>query len=191
MNKYTVYSKQKKMKCKLKYSFLFGLSGVKSLLNLFFFLLRNGQHCPTHRQRDKLHPGPLVDGVQLELVVAEDELTQLGHAGQRAIWHRAQLVVLDLQQLQAAGETLREGVQAIARQVKVLQVTHLPEGFAVQPGTCQLVVAEVELGQCVEQHKVVAADLGDQVVEQHQSLGPAGEAPGDSLQQVVVHVEGV
>lgn len=159
--------------------------------SIFFFPLHNVQYYPTHRQRAELHPGSLVDGVQLELVVTEDELPQLGHAGQRAVRHRAQLVVLDLQQVQAAGETLREGVQAVARQVQDLQVTHLPEGVTVQPGACQLVVAEVELGQRVEQRQVVAADLGDQVVEQHQGLGPAGEAPGDSLQQVVVHVEGV
>lgn len=101
------------------------------------------------------------------------------------------MVVLDLQQVQAAWEALRECVQAIAGQVQVHQFAHLPEGIAVQPGACQLVVAEVELCQCVEQCQVVAANLGNQVVEQHEGLGSAGEAPGDTLQQVVVHVEGV
>lgn len=61
----------------------------------------------------------------------------------------------------------------------------------MQLGANEAVVAEVELGQGVKHHQVIASDLVDAVVKQHKGLGSAGETPGDTLQLVVVHVEGV
>lgn len=58
-------------------------------------------------------------------------------------------------------------------------------------GGGQLVVAEVELRQVVQQGQVVAADFRDVVVEQHEGLGPSWQASGNALQQIVVHVKSV
>lgn len=58
-------------------------------------------------------------------------------------------------------------------------------------GTGQLVVTEVEFSQGVQQGQVVSANFGNRVVKQHYGLGSSGQAPGNTLQQIVVHVESV
>ena len=144
-----------------------------------------------HRQRAELHPRSLVDRVELQLVVAQVDLLQLGQAGQGPVGHGAQLVVLDPEHLQAARQAQWHRLERVARQVQRLQHPQLAEGVPVQLAVGQPVVTEVELDERVEKNQVVAADLGDGVVQDHEGLGAPREAPGNALQQVVVHVQGV
>ncbi len=145
----------------------------------------------SHRERAQLLPGSLVDGVQLQLVVGQVELPQRTHSLQSSFRYLSHLIVLHLQNLEALGKTQRQRLQLVSRQIQGLQNAHLPEGLSVELGAGEAVVAEVELCQGVERDQIVASDLVDEVVEQHEGLGAARKATGNPLQKVVVHVDGV
>lgn len=145
----------------------------------------------SHRERAQLLPGSLVDGVQLQLVVGQVELPQRTHSLQSSFRYLSHLIVLHLQNLEALGKTQRQRLQLVSRQIQGLQDAELPEGLSVELGAGEAVVAEVELCQGVERDQIVASDLVDEVVEQHEGLGAARKATGNPLQKVVVHVDGV
>lgn len=113
------------------------------------------------------------------------------HSCQSPVWYRAEVVVLDLQDVQAAWQAQWEGLESVPGQVQLLQESELPEGLAVQLGVGEFVVAQVEFRQGEEQSQVVTTNFRDLVVEQHQDLGPARKTSGNSLQKVVVHVQRV
>ncbi len=145
----------------------------------------------SHREHAQLLPGSLVDGVQLQLVVSQVELPQQTHSLQSSFRYLGHLIVLHLQNLEALGKTQRQRLQLVSRQIQSLQDAELPEGFSVDLGAGDAVVAEVELRQGVERDQIVASYLVDEVVEQHEGLGAARKASGNPLQKVVVHVDSV
>lgn len=59
----------------------------------------------SYRECVQLHPGSLVNRVQLQLVLTQDQLLQLLHAGHRSMRDGAELVVLDLEDAQTARKT--------------------------------------------------------------------------------------
>lgn len=140
--------------------------------------LNNGE---SHRERAQLLPRSLVDGVQLQLIVGHVELLQFAHARQRALRYLRHLIVLHLQNVQALGKPHGKRLQPVPRQVQGLQKPEFPEGVSVELGAGEAVVAEVELRQRVKRDQVVASDLADEVVEEHEGLGSPGEAAGYSL----------
>lgn len=72
-------------------------------------------------------------------------------------------------------------MQLVPRQIQRLQNPELPEGFSVQFGAGEAVVTEVELSEGVKRDQIVASDLTDEVVKQHEGLGSTGKAAGNSL----------
>ena len=150
-----------------------------------------GTALPPHLQTREVGPGTGSQDPVAQPVAGEVELPQLGHAGQRPARQGDQLVALDLQHVHVAWQPRRQGVQPVAGKVQRAQQTQLAEGVAVHLRAGDAVVAEVELLQVVGGGKVVAAEAGDLVVQDHEGAHATGQAAGHAFQRVVVQVHRV
>lgn len=82
-------------------------------------------------------------------------------------------------------------MEIVPRKIQGLQLPQFTKGLPMDLGTCELVVAQVQLFKEVSGSKVIPVNLRDLVMKDHKCLHSPGQPTGDPLQHVVVQVDSV